>query len=169
MLQPQDPAMSTLPYQRLAADTIVQAVRDLGDRRYRDDALAWLNTRETSLLGYGWCLGLSGANPNLVRAAISQSKPIPPKGYHVIEEPEITSGRQLLDAAVRYYAKSHPRWAPFKALEIDTGIPSWHLRRMILGKRRILQKELALILRVTEFQKGIEICQKKTFPDVLVE
>lgn len=36
------------------------------------ETLCWFNSRETTPLGYGWCLGLSGLNPNVIRRSIDR-------------------------------------------------------------------------------------------------
>jgi len=37
------------------------------------DAFAWFNRREMTPCGYGWCLSVTGANPNVLRARIMRA------------------------------------------------------------------------------------------------
>jgi hypothetical protein len=56
---------------RLSRDIIRQALDDLRVPNYRDSTLAWFNARDTEAMGYGWCLGQSGLNPNIIRKEIN--------------------------------------------------------------------------------------------------
>jgi len=54
----------------LGADIIIGAVRDLSKKQYQAEALGWFNERSIVVGGYGWCLFVSGANPNAIRKII---------------------------------------------------------------------------------------------------
>lgn len=58
----------------LALELIVQSVRDSTSRvpHYREEALAWFRERSQMPCGYGWCLRVTGANPNVVRKYIGK-------------------------------------------------------------------------------------------------
>ena len=68
-------------YMDLAQQTIVQALADVRgyshrardwDGKCRREAMAWFNERSTKPFGYGWCLEVSGMNPNAIRDAINK-------------------------------------------------------------------------------------------------
>ena len=57
----------------LGAEIILGAMRDLSQKEHQNEALAWFNERSTIVCGYGWCLGVSGANPNAIRRKIVET------------------------------------------------------------------------------------------------
>ena len=57
----------------LGAEIILGAMRDLSHKEHQSEALAWFNERSTIVCGYGWCLGVSGANPNAIRRKIVET------------------------------------------------------------------------------------------------
>jgi len=65
-------------YRKLAQETIQTSLLDLKHSRTArqrgelEDVLGWFNRRDTTPFGYGWSLGLSGFNPNVVRRAINR-------------------------------------------------------------------------------------------------
>ena len=52
---------------------MMETVIDRGIASLGNEALAWFNERSTIVCGYGWCLGVSGANPNAIRRKIVEA------------------------------------------------------------------------------------------------
>jgi len=72
-----DSKIEDIEIKKFAADMIEVAVRDAMQFRnitLHEDALRWIDSRETSVCGYGWALVYSGVNPNLVRQAITAAE-----------------------------------------------------------------------------------------------
>lgn len=61
-------------YERLAKSVILDAIQEFAgkDVRGRKNALKWFNERSGEVFGYGWCLSVSGMNPNVIRAKINE-------------------------------------------------------------------------------------------------
>jgi hypothetical protein len=62
------------PEALLAAEMIIITLNDCRskDKHLRNEALAWFDMREQSPFGYGWCLSLTHANPNMIRGLIGK-------------------------------------------------------------------------------------------------
>lgn len=60
------------PLKDFAREMIILALKDLRIKEEREDTLNWFNERATNPCGYGWCLGLSELNPNLIRQKINE-------------------------------------------------------------------------------------------------
>ena len=69
----------------LALETIMNALYDIRDRNKPSDnrgagnrqqnfrnAMAWFKRRDQEVFGYGWCLVMTGANPNDCRRLINE-------------------------------------------------------------------------------------------------
>lgn len=49
---------------------LTKAVRD-SDKQTIESIMRWFNDRQQVPFGYGWCLSITGANPNAVRERIN--------------------------------------------------------------------------------------------------
>lgn len=64
---------------KLAISLISSALIDLKKPKpLKLDALMWFNERSQFICGYGWCLQMSGGNPNIIRKSIIER--IGPRG-----------------------------------------------------------------------------------------
>ena len=61
-----------LNIKNLAIDIIAQALKDVQTEIYKTETLAWFDRRDVSAMGYGWCLGQSQLNPNMIRTRIKE-------------------------------------------------------------------------------------------------
>lgn len=61
-------------FRKMAQEVIEQALSDIKRGKFgqKDEAIKWFNERSTIGFGYGWCLGLSGYNPNTIRRIINK-------------------------------------------------------------------------------------------------
>jgi len=60
----------------LATEMIALTIADLGKCKTRAeerDIIKWFDARSQEPMGYGWCLSVSGANPNSVRKLITDT------------------------------------------------------------------------------------------------
>ena len=78
----------TIAYKWLAAETIVEALRDLRYTDTRNAELVWFGRRSMTPFGYGWCLDVCGVNPNLIRQKIQTAMLIPAIRRHADHKKE---------------------------------------------------------------------------------
>ncbi len=67
------------PLQRLAGAVLIQALQDAtsGPRRYREDALEWINGKQTAGFTFEFCCAILNRDPEDVRQRLMKHNMIP--------------------------------------------------------------------------------------------